>query len=164
MNVWTLKTVQDRCKEDGVCWIWQQCLSSQGLPMATIEGKSGRLVGRFVYTRLMGGSATRRFAVVAKCRNRLCVSPDCLVKRSLVQIQKEIWKRDQAAGRPVPAKLDLAKARQIRARRGERSYVLAAEFGVTPNTISRIWRGVTWMEQKAPANASVFTWAQKEAA
>lgn len=72
------------------------------------------------------------------CPHRACVNPDHLA----------ITTHASNCRRGSLAKLNLAKAREIRKRfaAGEMGIALAAEFGVKPTTISMVVRNQTWRE------------------
>jgi hypothetical protein len=170
---WTLKTVQDRCIEDGECWIWQQGVNSKGYPQACINGKGGLIVRRFVYENLMGRNLRKGFVVSSRCNNRLCCSPDCLVQKTRSEVLEGSYARGVRSveseymarvlrhmrDKTFHVRLDFDKAREIRARlaQGETTAALSKEFGVGQSAIRDIRRNITWREQSS--NASVFTWA-----
>lgn len=178
---WTLKTVQDRIKEDGQCWIWQQCVNGHGYPMATINAKRGAHVRKFVYTELLGMRLRKGFVVSSRCHNKRCVSPECLVQKTRGDVLREMYargarwadssyiyrQRKAMQDRPDYVKLSLEKARLMRARfsEGASSAEVAKEFGVSDTAARDVRRGRTWREQSQ--NASVFAWnpsSVKEAA
>jgi hypothetical protein len=72
------------------------------------------------------------------CPHRACVNPEHLA----------IASHADNCRRGSNAKLDMEKAREIRARfaAGETGVILAAEFGVLPTNISHIVNGHTWTE------------------
>lgn len=174
MIVWDLKTVKDRCKEDGLCWIWQQATNNKGAPQATINGNGGQLVRRHVYAVLMGKELRRGFVVSAKCGRFSCVSPDCLYQRSRGKVLEEVYASGARSDHktyvrqalkfkemyPERVPLDFDRAREIRARKGEKASDLAKEYGVGPDAIRSIWRNEAWKEPATSVNASVFSWAQ----
>lgn len=86
-KVWTAETVRSRVVEEGDCWIWQNGCNGSGYPMAHIEGRVS-LVGAWLYFHLNGGGPDRKHFISAKCRNRRCVSPLCLVRESRSDINK----------------------------------------------------------------------------
>lgn len=165
---WTEKTLRDRCTEVGECLIWDHGVNGMGYPQAHIDGKGGQMVRRWVFTRLMGNELKKGHVVSAKCEQILCCSQGCLVDRTYsVNLRKsykdgkrctvaEYTKRQQQRIDCGFAKLNLEKARQIRARKDESSAVLAAEFGITTNHVTSVWREQCWKE--AAANSSVFAW------
>jgi hypothetical protein len=173
---WTIKTVQDRCKEDGLCWVWTQCINDAGYPIGTINGKRGSSVRKFLYTELLGKRLTNGHVITSRCHNKRCVSPDCLVQRTRGDILRDMYARGARTAdagyiyrqrkaindRPDYVKLDQEKAREIRARLadGEAVSSLAAAFGVSEPTIRDIRRNRSWRE--FATNSSVFAWVVQQ--
>jgi hypothetical protein len=170
----TLEAIRARCDEVGDCWLWRDGTNSSGHPSARFGCKAW-LVARFVYLELLGKTLFAGNVVSARCRQRRCVSPLCMVQRSRSQctartyvdgtrdVTREHFTRRAAALRQGLAKLTLSQAREIRARRadGERALDLAREFGVCRGAVDNVVSGRSWREPAAP---SVFDLAWLEAA
>jgi hypothetical protein len=165
-----LKTIRDRCEEEGDCWIWQQCVNSGGYPQASINGKQGQMVRR--HAVLLSGRTLSgyRARVADTCGNRLCCNPDHLRLRTFSQIQSDSYKsgarcteaeylsrvlRIQQSGK---TKLSFAGAREIRQElvQGKTIEQISRERGVGVGAVSDIKHNRTWKEP-------MFAWA-KEAA
>lgn len=169
MSAWTLEDVLERCEVEGACWLWKQGLNSKGYPQARIDG-AARLVASWVLGQRLGRPLRAQHVATSTCGHRLCVSPECLVELSKGERlrlayargervrARELRSRRESAVRLGWTKLDMGKAREIRARRQESAVKLGQEFGVEPDTIRQIWRGVLWAEV-VPA-ASVFSWGR----
>jgi hypothetical protein len=165
--VWDEKTLRDRCEEVGDCLIWMQACNSQGYPQACIDGKSGQMVRRWVYTKLMGKVIPPLHVVVSSCMDPKCCSQNhlgvmsCSKRLSLTHKQglrmsaAEMVKRQQKCAFHDDMKLNLEVAKIIRSRRAERAEDLAKEYKVTCTHIRSIWRNEVWREANS---ASVFNW------
>lgn len=169
----TLKLIHDRCADEGACWIWQQGVNSAGCPIARDAGSSSAVsVRRRVWELKHGERARRGFFIVAKCRRRLCVSPECVLQLSgkayMLWLNRHgcinsLTHRASAtiAARARSTTMDERKAAQIRERikAGEDRGRVAADFGIRRDRANAIARGDQW----APAvrGASVFTTAHR---
>jgi hypothetical protein len=172
---WDLKTVHDRCRDDGDCWTWTQGRHhASGHPQATIEGKGGQLVRRWVLAAATGRQLTHANKVVDSCGNHLCCNPDHLRTSTASAVLKRAYhdgtrstageylgrlRRAQSCGM---AKLDMDKARDLRRRMkaGESIAALSRETGLWPTTLREIKHGRSWREQAV--NSSVFAFLPKE--
>lgn len=167
-HVWTLKTVRDRCKDDGDCWIWQQA-TIKGYPQASIDGNGGTMVRRWVWLNTHEKAPNGCWRIVSSCDDNLCCNPEHLKIARPSQITAKGWQsggRDRQAQRLVQrgrfiaaglVKLSMEQARAIRC--DERSArVIAAEYGVTAGHIHDIRRHRTWKESRNPVS-SVFALA-----
>lgn len=166
-KTWTEKTLYDRCEEVGECWIWAQAVNGQGHPQAHINGKGGQLVRRWAFMTLLGKEVPARHVVTTTCMDVRCCNPAHLKcvsyskRLSLAYARgdrnavRESVKRANALRAAGKVRLDMEKAREIRARRDESADALAKEFNVRDNHIRSIWRGEKWQEA---AGSSVFNW------
>lgn len=75
--------------------------------------------------------------------DHLCGNRDCV---NVAHLEEVTHLENVRRGRG--SKLSVEKAREIR-ESGERVEVLAARFGVTPSTIKKVRRGLTWSEVAA---------------
>jgi hypothetical protein len=163
-KVWTLKTIHDRCDEEGDCWLWKHAVNSTGYPQGCIDGKPGQLVRR--HAVLLSGRSLSgyRARVADTCGNRLCCNPDHLKLRTFGQVQSDSYtsgKRSTASeylGRVLRAqsagmvKLDFTKAREIRSELagGKTVAQISLERGLYPTTVrdikfNRSWRDPMFM-------------------
>lgn len=165
LSLETLPMYVDEC---GDCWMWKLSCNGQGYPQANIDGKQW-LTGRYIVQVLQGREVPRGFVVTTRCVDRKCVNPDHL----MVAKRGTVLQRTYDRGRRMQAKeyvsrvrhfermgrtvLDFEKAADIRSRDAKvTNAALAREFGVNPNTISKVRSGKSWRMQM-PA-ASVFHW------
>lgn len=158
-----------RCTEEGQCQLWNQGVNSTGYPQARIDGKP-MLVAHHVFYNLMGKFKRRGYIVTPRCRNRLCVSRECLVALTY----SEAARRTYALGERITSHEYMSRVRrvvsmgrtkcsfeiadEIRSNRMDvPDSVLAAEYGCHPKTIYAIKHGKTW--RKVSPGASVFAGA-----
>lgn len=150
---WTLKTIHDRCEEDGDCWRWKQGVNSAGYP----QGSRGMLIRRVALELRTGKKAPSGMVCVASCRDKLCCNPDhlkWLPRAGLPITEKQrgtygsyvTYLRYVAAQQRIHAKLNWERAGLIRQRlaQGVLPKDIAAEFGVGRTTISAIKNGQSW--------------------
>lgn len=159
---WTLKMVQDRCHTtaDG-CWLWRQTTSSRGYPMASIDGKCGVLVRRWVWAHTHGGKIPtgRRWRVVSTCEGGIrCCNPEHLELISSALIVAAQWASGQRAHQVMPDPLGATKITQAQAteiRGDERpAKAVAAAYGLHVSQVHKIRRGESWAPKRRIA--SVF--------
>lgn len=150
------------CEEEGECWLWTGALSVTGYPLVSVNGRQ-RLAKRVVAE--MFGEPIPRGVVIAsaidedKCDVR-CVRPQHLQRwdrSKLISIAMRDRPNDYArclrTRLQSPTKLDLAKAREIRASPASTAE-LAERFGCSRSTVVQVRSGRIWRE--AAQNASVF--------
>lgn len=158
--------IKMRCTELGMCLLWDQGVNSSGYPQARINGKP-MLVSHYVLYTLMGKMKRRGYVASPICRNKLCVSQDCL--RSLTC--GELLRRTYASGARPPegeymgrvmryvaqgkAKCSFEIADDIRANKMDvPNTVLAKELGVHPKTVYQMKRGKSWV--RSLPGSSIF--------
>lgn len=173
MNIWSLKTVRDRCEEVGECWIWQQH-QGKGYPKATIGGKTGLLVRRWVWEHVNGDFPPGKWHVISTCQDRLCCNPAHLkltkprntCKRYWASGHRNMLSHARAARASIIAagrtKLDFDKARAIREDKRPAAEV-AVEYGVSKDMIYRIRQRKAWADVPI-SMSSVFALAASCAA
>lgn len=161
----TLEAIYGRCEEFGACQLWKQA-TINGHPQARINGKSGRLVRRYIFTELLGRRVLPGYVVIASCREPLCVAAECLaqityserLRRAYATGRRsssgEYLKRVAARVQMGTTILDFEKAREIRTR-PESNAELGREYGVHPKTIRSIRIGKSWRD--AAPNSSVWS-------
>lgn len=170
----SLERIKARCRVDGDCWLWLGPVKGGGYPIIN-KNRKVQTAARLSLSLALGREVRQGFVTRMACGNRLCVSPLCCKEVSRKAMARETALKVQGQCRPAAtrqrnreklvrqgwAKLDMERAAQIRARKGEaRAVDLAAEFGVCKDTIARIWRGERWSDlakTEAP-NSSVFAW------
>lgn len=136
--------VQARIEVEGDCWIWTASKTGDGYPVMVIKKHKKRI------HRLITCCPEGMF-VTTTCGQRDCVNPKHLkvvTKSAYMKGRKQSADRvaRMIVGRRSTRKLSVELARQIRARRGERSEVVAKDFGVSRSVISYIWNGHWWRE------------------
>lgn len=112
----------------------------------------GSLAHRWIFQQIHGVTLTRWEFVLHSCDNPPCVNPEHLRVGSAKENTADMyergrWGRPRAPGeRASKSKLTAAKVLEIRRRHasGDRTAVLADEFGVGHNAIRAIVRGHTW--------------------
>lgn len=157
----TLEAIKAKCAidQDG-CWIWNGG-TSYGKPRAIFDDKS--CLVRRVSFELAGKMPKRGAPVVfAKCEKDLCVSPECMAKKSHKQALGEAAERGVYSASASPAKRFRAALKSNAVLNAEQVKVIrsmtcshkeiAEKFGVNKATIGRIRRGETWKNY----SASVF--------
>lgn len=166
---WTLDVVRSRCIDDGGCWIWQGA-KVNGYPQATMYGRGGQMVRKWVFTEFTGSAIGPKMKIVSSCRRKDCVNPAHLRLMTTSDVLRRSYatgarctrneyharvKRLQEQGRTV---MDFDKAQELRNRveLGECGKKLAKDFGVTWAHARKILRGRSWRTEHI--GASVFTW------
>lgn len=155
----TLNTLHHYCTECGDCLLWANGVNSTGYPQATLDGKAGQMVRRYIFTELMGKEIPPRCVVSTRCDNRLCIAPGCLIamrrgkvqersyargKRMHVSEYRERLRLAEARGMTV---LDWQTVRYIRSLPLERTHAsIARELNVSRNTVAKVRRGLSWRE------------------
>lgn len=154
-----LKTIRDRCTEDGDCWIWTQSVNSAGYPQASINGKGGQMVRRQALIESGKHPHARYKRVTDMCGNRLCCNPDHLRWSCFADLLKESYrtgrrntraeylKRLGASQRTGKAKLTWEQVREIRVRLvNETCSKIAPDYGVKEKCITSIKFNRSWRE------------------
>lgn len=161
---WTLDLLRARCIEDGDCLIWPLA-ATRGQPRVSMGGRTIYL-RRWVLEQRLRRPLRRDESVTTTCMTPMC----CAAGHLRATTRAEITARSYRDGSRCPArdyrmgvacamrnsaKLDAAKAAAIRAdERGARA--VAAEYGVSPQTVYAIRSGRRW--RGLAANSSVFAW------
>lgn len=175
-----LEDLRLRCVMCGECWLWRGALSNRrgsGKPSVSVvvNGKRQAMQGRRASLIFAGIKIRADHVVVPKanCVEAMCINPAHSEAISISEHRRRIalscsWKtraEKVLLGRKVRdtalAKLTPEQVLNIKGRSDERSDALAAEFGVSRNTINDIRRGRSWRDIGADnlvANASVFAW------
>jgi hypothetical protein len=166
MSLPDLKTIQDRCIEEGECWLWAQHLQSGGHPTASHGGKP-TLVRRRAFELGKGYLPNcRTHAIVNTCDNTICCNPDHLASITRAELVRRSYKQTRVTAMEYPArlaarvrqgttKLNLELARELRLNEAkETAAVAAARLEVSESLVNKIRQGLIWRE--AAPNCSVF--------
>jgi hypothetical protein len=136
----------DKQPGENACWLWTRRLTDDGYGQFTVEGKTIP-AHRYAHA-IQNGGLDPADQVLHKCDVRNCVRGDHLYAGDHQQNMKDRNDRNrQNKGETVnTAKLTreiVLEARQRRANK-ERLMDLAAEYGVTPGSLSKAIKGKNW--------------------
>lgn len=162
----TLQSLPMYCTDDGGCLRWGQGTNSHGYPQARI-GNCAKLIGRYVFTELLGNEVKRGHVVSTSCGDKLCVSPNHLIQKSRGKVLSDCYKTGSRGGpieyhrrllqyqtRPT-VRLNWEKVADIRANAHESKASLARKHGCHESTIAKVISGRSWRQPQA---SSVFGW------
>jgi hypothetical protein len=149
---WDGKTHSQRFDEKWVlvpsgCHVWLGAKDKRGYGKFTKPGGGWQFAHRYAYMR-KNGHVSSEAIIRHRCDRPDCVNPDHLEVGTQADNIRDMFDRGRAAvGESMPvSKLTNDEVRAIRARhkRGIKQYVLAAEYGVSKMTVSRIVRRELW--------------------
>jgi hypothetical protein len=123
-------TVEDRGYTTP-CWIWAGTITNQGYPVRRVKYVTQRM--HRVYYERANGSILDDLPLDHLCRNRACVNPEHL----------ELVTTAENVRRGALTTLTDGQVAEIRAS-DEMGTVLAARYGVHPNTVYHVRKGRTW--------------------
>ena len=148
----TPQAIRDRCViGEGDCWEWTGAFD-HSVPVITVR-VDGKRVKRSVRGLFVPASPGRRPS--ARCGNWRCVNPAHVEMRTRRELMLLLGPQTlahtlaiRAGKRRAAKKLDLQKAREIRARlaEGEAKTRIAAEYGVHRSMVRLIEVGRVWAE------------------
>lgn len=157
-----IKRILSHVEEVGECWEWVGAVqSSAPTPMMRWAGSTKPV--RRIIAQAQGKQVHGRLAT-CKCRNELCVNPEHVVVVTRQRLQELIAKernyqatnflriKKLSDNARLHAKLTVEIAQEIRDADGTQRQI-AARFGVTQATVSRIRRGETWRDYSNPFSA-----------
>lgn len=135
--------------ELGPCWLWTAATNENGYGVMRPEGKrSGPTVKAHRISVALDGRDPEGVCVLHHCDNPPCVNPAHLMLGTMADNTQDMLAklRGLAGERNGHAKLTDGEASEIRGRRlaGEARKVLAAEFGVSGATVTRIANREGW--------------------
>jgi len=135
--------------ELGPCWIWTAATSEHGYGVMRPEGqRSGPTSKAHRVSVALDGRDPEGVCVLHRCDNPPCVNPAHLMLGTKADNTQDMLAklRGLAGERNGHAKLTGEQASEIRRRRlaGEAQKVLAAEFGVSGATVTRIANREGW--------------------
>lgn len=143
-------------KLDNGCWFWKGKVSNSGYGRLALEGGRGAAevqAHRFSW-ELKNGPMPRELYACHKCDNRWCVNPDHIFPGTPLDNQQDMARkgRSQRGERHFFAKLTERDVINIRTRAaaGEKQTILAAEYGLTKQTLNEIVLKKTWAWLPSP--------------
>jgi hypothetical protein len=154
------KFVQDRCIEEGECWIWQQSANG-GRPQMQVPGTRRRTaVRRALWLELRNPDLASKAWVTTKCETPGCVNPEHLCLTTNAKAQKKAGEQGKfstlarrakvaASKQASVSRLTLEDVVAIRAS-DEILRVLAERYGVAKNTVWAIRNGTRWRNYSSP--------------
>ncbi|TXG99930.1 MAG: hypothetical protein E6R08_00420 [Nevskiaceae bacterium] len=164
-----LRSIKDRCDEEGPCWLWKRSVNSSGYPQIRMDGNL-KMVRQYVLCDLLGVELPPGWWASTDCRNKRCCSPACLMGMR----RGAVMERSYAAGARLAThgysdrlsmmvlqgmtKLGFEGARFVRGAGVELSDREAGRvLNVSRETVARARRGESW--RQLHPQASVFAWA-----
>ena len=108
-----LERINARCMAEGDCLLWQGAMSSEDVPVMHVAGAT-RTLRRVVWQLVHGEPPPPGRLVVARCRDKRCLSQGCL----RCMRRKDMARMD--AKRGVYSRADAVTARTLAARRRSR--------------------------------------------
>lgn len=141
-----------RTVEEGDCLLWTGHANAGRYPQWRLGGKL--LPARRVVYEAVHGPLPSRLQVGTRCKNTLCVHPDCLVARSRASAMRgNVMRPDRkaciTAARRTNSKLTIEMVRAIRAST-EPGPVIEARYGLKPGYASRIRTHRCWADTASP--------------
>jgi DNA-binding transcriptional regulator YiaG len=126
------------------CWLWTAYRNPEGYGRFGVNGKIKK--AHHVSWLLTNHTIPEGNVIRHKCRNKHCVNPEHLETGTVAENNADMI-RDGTSLRGIKnptAKLTEEQVRQIRARAAENQQVLAEEYGVCSETISKIILRKRW--------------------
>lgn len=156
-----------RIVEDGECWIWQQRLDRNHVPMANISGRGPCNVRRIIWEAYHPDDPQGKRVATTSCGVRGCVNPAHVVIRPLRTAQRAAAKRGaynqpsaiaartRAQQKRSPLTPHLPLISELIAA-GHSSKEIAARIGCSASAVRRFRAGGS--HRPVVAGASVFAW------
>lgn len=145
-----------KVNEENGCWEWTGSLDTGGYGMLRRSRERKMIAAHRLSYELHKGDPGR-FYVLHECDNPRCVNPEHLRLGTQQENMQDMQRRGRRRGVTGPhgeyhgqSKLtekDVEKIRRLSAS-GTRQILLAEEFGVGPEQIRRIVRGIAWAHSK----------------
>jgi hypothetical protein len=133
-------------KSDSGCHEWTGCKNSHGYGQMSARNKL-QGVHRLAYEEYVG-PIPDGMCVCHKCDNRICLNPDHLFVGTVADNMADKGRKGRCSKHSH--KITRSEAEEIRRLRaiGVPINKIAAEFPISPTQISRIGRGVSWVETR----------------
>lgn len=159
--------IRARIVEDGECWIWQQRIDRNHVPIANVDKRGPRNLRRTIWEVYNPGEVQGKRVATTSCGVRGCVNPDHVVVRPLKMAQraaakrgaysqpKAIAARTRAMQQISPLTPHLNTIREMIAA-GHPSKDIASVVGCSASAIRRFRVGAS--HRPVIAGASVFAW------
>jgi hypothetical protein len=129
------------------CWLWTGKVGKRGYGYIGLGGRSkSTALAHRVSWALHKGEILDGLLVCHKCDTRSCVNPDHLFLGTYLDNSRDALSKGRliTGAQHYQAKLTEDEVRAIRAQRGSCSK-LGRQYGVAPQTISRIKRREIWV-------------------
>lgn len=145
-----LERFLEKVDKTETCWIWKGCINRKGYGEINPGGRSSARRAHRIAYELFVGPIPKGLLVCHKCDNRACVNPEHLFLGTAADNTKDMVAKGRAKGSPGEshrsAKLTAVQVKDIRerAQRGELQKILAKEYGVNRDEISRIVNRKRW--------------------
>jgi GTP-dependent phosphoenolpyruvate carboxykinase len=147
------KPFWDRVKKGAQdeCWEWQGYRDKNGYGHLTVH-QEVKLAHRYAWEDIYG-SLPDWLYVLHKCDNPSCVNPEHLILGTQQDNLADCVAKGRASGGSMPgelnpsAKITAIQAREIyisRNRFGNKLRVIAEKYGITPQAVHLIAKGIKW--------------------
>jgi len=153
-----LEYLRSRSIDTGDCWIWTGWTRPDGLPMASLEGRRGVVIRRWIW-ETQHQQPAGGWQVIASCGNVRCVNPDHVKRASGAEKARIFWSHTptrtavstrlkKSAAARKNSRLTASDVAEIRLRHadGESLTELARRYSVARTTITKIVRYRSWVD------------------
>jgi hypothetical protein len=168
---WTLERIRDeRCVEEGACWIWSGGMSGPGKDTPQMHWR-GKVTPAYIVTWLLlkdRDSVPPGLSLWRGCRDKHCINPAHIKSGTKAEMRADLAAkgaytctpsrkaRITATIRRTSSKIrGMDEAREIRASDLSEA-ALSARHGISVSRINRIRNGKAWCETVIP-QASIFS-------
>jgi len=136
-----------KINKGGSCHEWTACKTHNGYGRITINGITLR--AHRVSYGLYVGEIPKGKLVCHSCDNPSCVNPEHLFLGTQADNQRDMTSKGRGRhgarnGRAVLRPIDIGEIRRLGTERGVSQHDIALLYGVSPSSVSRIMRNVSW--------------------